>query len=191
MITKTEKFLALYKEYEGIIRSRGIQNPKDAEENMEDADAQRMRMCRQFRNYISHNNDAGFLEPTDKMIDFINDMVNSLLMEEDIVKKHLKTASSSMCKSSDHAADALLKLSKMKRETIAVITEKGVSSYNIYDIITKMSKDKDALLSDIKPSGKVHFCVPTDRISELDRDLLYVCTASENGAGRILGTVIF
>lgn len=193
MSIKTEKFLALYKDYETLVRMNGDVNPKDLEDSMPEDEGNRMRLCRQFRNYLSHNNDPGFIEPTDKMIKFLTDKNETLTMQEDVAKKHIKTAAASICEENEKCMDALIKMSKLKRNSIAVKRKDGTfAAYNIYSLVTAISTIRPAVkLKDVKASGKVGFCKPTDFIKDLDKEILTICTSTGDAEGKLLGTVIF
>lgn len=58
---QTTDFLALYREYESLLREQGLEY-KQAEDAAEGQVQDRMRICRQIRNYLVHQEDAGFLE---------------------------------------------------------------------------------------------------------------------------------
>lgn len=65
MSAKTEQFLGLYKTYEGLVRAE-LEDPKATRDAMAPPDADKMRMVRQFRNFLAHTDAPGFLEPTEK-----------------------------------------------------------------------------------------------------------------------------
>ena len=48
-MTQQEKFLTVYKEYETLVRAAG-KYPKDIEIEAEEIEANRLCICRQFRN---------------------------------------------------------------------------------------------------------------------------------------------
>ena len=94
-MTTADKYLNLYKAWESLLRDTGsdIRTLESGLETTDPAQFARVRMCRLFRNYLTHENDPGFLVPTDKMFDFIESQVNELKSRDDIVKKHLRYTS--------------------------------------------------------------------------------------------------
>ncbi len=54
-------------------------------------------MVRSFRNYLTHSNDPGFLEPTDKMMSVLEDMIKVLRYKHDTVTNHVKRPSVCVC----------------------------------------------------------------------------------------------
>ena len=82
MSASTEKLLSSYKDYESLVRDTG-RDPKEVEDQAPELEGQRLRMCRLFRNYLSHVNDPGFLEPTAKMTGFLARRVTELKMAGD------------------------------------------------------------------------------------------------------------
>ena len=83
MSAKTEQFLGLYKTYEGLVRAE-LEDPKAVEDAMAPPDADKMRMVRQFRNFLAHTDAPGFLEPTDKMLAFLGAQVKAWSSRGDI-----------------------------------------------------------------------------------------------------------
>ena len=103
---KNERFLNLYREYESLMREKGL-DCKDFEDRADPTLSKRLYMCRQFRNYLSHTNDPGFLEISDSQIDFLQDRIEKLKIEEDILKKHLKSPKVAICFEKDKCLDGL------------------------------------------------------------------------------------
>ena len=88
MASTTEKFIGLYREYEQLLRTSGL-DPKTVEDAAANLDSDRLRLCRQFRNYFAHVQDPGFLEATDKMMRYLEGKVRELKLAGDVVKKHI------------------------------------------------------------------------------------------------------
>ena len=72
-MNKVEEFLAAYREYESLLRDNQ-KDYKTIEDGSDDLNQNRMRICRQMRNYLSHQNDIGFLEPTKLQIDYMKEL---------------------------------------------------------------------------------------------------------------------
>ena len=93
-MTQQEKFLTVYKEYETLVRAAG-KYPKDIEIEAEEIEANRLCSCRQFRNYLSHVSDPGFLVPTDKMLKFLQGRVEVLKSQRNTRKSRMPVSSRS------------------------------------------------------------------------------------------------
>lgn len=110
MSAKTEKLLAQYRVYENLVRTAGF-DPKTLEDSMDETKSNEMRMVRMFRNFLSHNQVPGFLEPTDKMLAFLDKEVQEWTMRGDVVKKHLKTPAAAVCEEKETCVSHQLGLS--------------------------------------------------------------------------------
>ncbi len=188
---KEEKFLNLYREYETLIRGKGL-DPKDAEDAMDEIRQGRMRLCRQFRNYMSHTNDIGFIEPTDEMISFLQTEVSNLQMEGDTAKKHLKSATSSTCTPSEKCVDVLLKMCKLMLEDIVVYDEKTHNFYavNVWNVASAVSTSKTSKIKDVKPcKKKIHIVSPVADMENISRTHITICTSDGTAEGKLLGLV--
>ena len=187
-MNKTEQFLTLYREYETLVRDVG-QDPKDLEERMPDAEANRMRMCRLFRNYMSHQNDAGFLEPTEKMMGYLSRKVLDLKLAGDVAKKHLKKK---LVVSADmRLADALRQVLPLERELILLVGKDGYRVLRLYDMMRlQLEGTKATKVGVVKPSRtKIQYVAPETAISSLDDTAFYVCTSDGTTDGKLLGVV--
>lgn len=191
MASKSEQLLSLYREYEGLVRDDGY-DAKVLEDEMDAATADRMRMIRQFRNYLSHHNDPGFLEPTDRMIAFLGKQLAAWKMRSDVVKKHVKSVSYSMCTDKDRCIDAIAKMASLKRDKIVMMTGSGLVLVSMYDITPLAFASKNARMSVAKVlKEKPVFVNPLMDMAGLDRSHVYVCTDDGSPSGKVMGTVIF
>lgn len=190
-MTKQEKFLNLYKDYETLVRSAG-QDPKLLEDTMDEVRGGRMRQCRLFRNYMSHNNDNGFLEPTDAMMKFLESEVLDWKMRGDVVKKHLKSAAQSICSPKDKCSDVLAKMSKLKTDVL-IVSDDGFYTVSLWDVLNLFLASKSRAtvsIKDVKSGAKkVSVVGPTVSISDIDRNVVTVCTSDGTADGKLLGTV--
>ena len=191
MSKQTDKFLSLYKDYETTVRDAG-EDPKLVEDAMDEVRGGRMRLCRQFRNYLSHSNDPGFLEPTDAMVRFMESELKERQMRGDVAKKHLKSVATSICVPKDTVTIALTNMDKLKTDKIVVYDEK-VHQYkvvNIWDTSDALMKSKVTKISVVKDSKElVAFVSPTTPMSEISREALVVCTSDGTSEGKLLGLV--
>ena len=188
-MTGQDKFLALYKEYEGLLRSMNMDS-KEVEDAQLEQDANRLRMCRQFRNYFAHVQDPGFLEPTKKMFDFLQKRTDVLKMNGDIVKKHLKKPECCILRPADKIADAVANFSKLRREELLVAEEDGkYSLLSVYETICFPGRGKISVTK--RKLCKVQYCGPMEPMENLDNSRVWLCTQDGTAEGKLLGQVWF
>lgn len=181
-----KKFINSYKDYETILRANNI-DPKDYEDKSDEIVSNRLRICRQMRNYISHQNDPGFLEPSDLQIKFLDQQIKTLTMADDIAKKHVKR--NFVCKDMDKACDVAKLMAKSKVIEIIVTRKDGTYEIvSIYDVIAGALESKTTKIATIK-SKKPKFVSATTKIRDIAPGALYVVT--DNGAvdGKFIGTL--
>ena len=190
MSAKTDKLLSQYRIYENLVRDSG-QDPKDVEDGMAEADAARMRMIRQFRNFLSHQEAPGFLEPTDKMLAFLDAQVKDWAMRGDVARKHLRTPAASVCDEAETCAEGIAKLAKLKR-TKLVVRDKagGYGLCEIYALASLVASSKSVKLR-VAPRLKERpvFVAPDVPVEKIDRDRVNICTADGTASGKLLGVV--
>lgn len=192
-MTKQEKFLNLYKDYETMVRNAG-QDTKTLEDTMGEVRGGRMRQCRLFRNYMSHTNDSGFLIPSDTMIAFLESEVLDWKMRGDVAKKHLKSVAQSICSPKDKCSDVLAKMSKLKTDVL-VVSDNGFYTVSLWDVLNLFLASKSRAtvsIKDVKSGAKkVSVVAPTVPISDIDKNVVTVCTSDGTADGKLLGTVWF
>lgn len=189
MAKTIENFLSLYKDYEQLLRADGI-DPKEREDSAEPVVGDRLRMCRQFRNYLSHVQDPGFLEPTTKMLDFLANEVNDLKSAGDIAKKHLKKPDTCMVQETDKVKTALEKCVKLKQPELVVIHKDG--TYGIVSVYTLISmKGSEKVGVQKAKKGSILFCGPMDDYGDLLPGTFTLCTKDGEPDGPLLGQVWF
>lgn len=183
---KPELFLKLFREYETLLRERGSE-PIEEETRMEDEviTKNRLRLCRQFRNYLVHSADVGFLEVSDKMYSFLEQYHKDLIYQEDVAKKHLRSMNSATCKPTDKCSIALEKMLKLKQDYLIIVTDD--STFHTIDIYSVLKTTKSAKINTLKPyKRRVLRTEPTQLMIGLDRsDFSYVCIDN----GKCLGIV--
>lgn len=185
-MTQQEKFLAIYKEYETLVRAAG-KEPKDIEIEAEEVEANRLYICRQFRNYLSHVPDPGFLVPTDKMLKFLQSRVDTLKAQNDTAKKHMKKPDTCILQITDKVRDAMEMFAKMKKDTLLV--RGGITWFqlSVYDVLGAKSTEKIENLK--KKSVIPNYCAPLDSYASLDFSKPVLCTENGTSAGKFLGQV--
>lgn len=178
-----DKFLAAYKDYETAVRDMGI-DPRDYEEGRDELTKGRLGACRFLRNYISHKNDAGFLVPTEKQIEFLRQEEEKLLHGQDILKKHIKSLSQAACTPKDKCRDVLNKLAKIRPSKVIVDTPDGIKLADMYEVALKAAESKTAKMSDVKLSDK-GFTVAgiMEKMETLPSDSIIVAFSGNNVAG--------
>ena len=182
----TETFLQLYKEYETLLREKG-RDPKSVEEEGEGQIQNRLRICRQFRNYLSHNHDPGFLFVSDEQIEFLQDQIWKLKMEDDILKKHIKSVATGTCSVDDKCIDALQKMRRLK--STKVVTIKSDGTYGIADVLdvgNEIIRSKVSRMSGIPLTKRYKFCKPDQPMTDLPNTII-ICTDDGSAKGKLLG----
>lgn len=185
-MTDAEKFMDAYKDYEAAVRAAGSETLK-AEEGADADVRERLRICRQMRNYLAHVNDAGFLSPSASQVRFLTDQAKAWKMKGDPVKKHLKK--DLVAYDADKCTETYLRLSKYRVERIPVKRDGKWQMLSLFEIGNAAMLKKTAKIFDVKAlPGKVFTCAPEEAYADilaLGRD--FVC---EDGAGKYLGTVV-
>lgn len=141
-----QQFLLLYKEYEGLLREHG-KDYKDEEEHTDSLSMGRMRMLRQMRNYLSHNNDMAFLAISDAQGKFLSQLIREETLAGDIVKNHLFTPKRAACTEQSAISSVMAKMAKEKATHMAVTDGKKVLGIvDIFKLGKLACKNPDALL---------------------------------------------
>lgn len=189
MSAKTEKLLSMYRAYEGLVRDSG-QDPKDLEQGLEGPLSSEMTMIRQFRNFLSHVDDPGFLEPTDKMLKVLEAQVRDWSMRGDVAKKHAKAAA--VLSGTDKCADAVARLAKLKLEKAACAMPDGTYAiYDVYALATAALADRRSKVMSVKPlREKPAFVGPAAPVRSVDLSRVTLCTADGTGSGKLCGMVL-
>lgn len=179
--------MALYKEYEGLLRAENTE-PKAVEDAAPEAEANRLRMCRQFRNYFAHVPDPGFLEPTVKMFSFLQGRVDSLKQKGQAAKKYVKKPEACMLKPSQKVSEAFQLFCKLKRTNLLV--DEGDHRYSLLSIYDMSCMKGSAKVGVCKTKAvKPYYCSPLDPAEILDPDAVILCTDDGTAAGKLLGQV--
>lgn len=188
--SNNERFLSLYKELEGIFREQGL-DWKDVESTSDDMIQNRMRICRQLRNYLSHQNDPSFIMISDTQVKFLEETIDEQRMKGDIVKKHLGTISANTCKYTDKCSDVLVRMIKRKINEMLVYSEiKGkriIGTVSIFDVSSQVLISKTKKVSDIKSLGDNYIFVSPDmKMEEIPSGKIAYCFDSND---KLIGIV--
>ncbi len=186
---QTEKYLAVYKDYETALRDAGI-DPKAVEDAIDEVTAGRLRICRQMRNYLAHNNDPGFLEISDGQIRFLEGRLKEQKMSGDIAKKHMKPASACICSMEDRCTAALEKMKKNKATEIMVTTGSDIRIATCLEVASGAVASKTTKLKDVKlQKARIVYTRPDMKIDSLPKGVHILCTDTGEKDGKILGEV--
>jgi hypothetical protein len=185
----TEKFLDLYREYETILRDRGMDPKKKEEiEEMEDSTrGGRLRMCRLFRNYLAHQSDAGFLAISPEMLTFMEREVSALKMEGDVLRKHLKTPAAGSCTPKDRCMDVCGKMCKLKLDDFLVVTENGFFQVSLHELLPLSFISKTKKVCEAKMRKVTDIYPPLTEMEKLPSGKIIVCTSDGTDKGKFLG----
>ncbi len=190
-MTKRDEFLSLYKEYEGLVKDLYGITPLQHQESLTDERLQgRLTLCRQFRNYLSHNNDGSFIEITNVHIKFLENYVEELSAESDVAKTHMKTIAAGLCAETDKCVDVLNKMIKGKMPEILVQTAKGYGIASIYTISQKVFESKTTKIKDVKLSnGHLYYTKPTTQWTDLPDNSIILVTKTGDSKDKVLGII--
>ena len=183
-MTVIEKFLNLYKDYETCMREKGI-DCKDYEESVDDLMGNRLKICRIFRNYLSHNNDKSFLDVSENQIRFLEKLVAKLKQEKDILKKHVKTSGTLTFKTRCSEAAVLFK--KTGSEDL-LLNDNGYGLVSVFDVVVSLAESKTAKIDSVKIKKKGFiFLSPDTLMNDVPDDTIVVCTDNGKKDGKYMG----
>lgn len=191
-----DDFLARYKLFETLLRDNNT-DVRTLEAGCEASEPQRcarIRIMRQFRNYLTHESDPGFLMPTEKMQEFLESEIRVLEDKDDIARQHLRGSKNRMFDDAQTCEQALQVLVGTKDAVcVRVNTKEGTYSLlHVSSIIAAFMANKRTKLAAVKPMArKPLFARPSDKILSLDRDRVYICTDTGKPDGEALGVIKF
>lgn len=184
-----ERFLALYKEYELLLRDDDLE-VRDVEDSLDGVNKGRLWLCRHVRNYLSHNNDLSFFEPSQQMLAFLEDKIKTHKLQKDVAKAHLKSLATAACTDKDKCGEVLAKMIKLKHEKMPMSCGSGWCVVSIFDVATSAIKNKATKMGAVKHlREKVRFCSPLDPADSIDREAVILCTDTGDASGKVLGVV--
>ncbi len=197
MLKNTTKFTDEYRSLETALRENGT-DYKTLEDGADEARQDRLRICRQMRNYIIHHQDEGFLDITDKQIRFIEEELQKQKMSGDVLKKHLKTVKTSCCTLDDLLIDVFGKMDRLSEAFIAVLSDDKhfIGILSIHDAIktyTANARPKTAKVKSVRkliPADESVFHAPTERMEDIPDKSEYgfiICTEDGTPEGKVLG----
>ncbi len=152
-------YLSLYKEYETLIRATG-KEPKEYEDNLPEHIANKLRLCRQIRNFLVHDADEAFLTAGQGQISFMERVIKELKNGKETLKKHAKSPTAGICSPKDKIIVAIEKMTKLKTDKIIIYDDKSgkYTLLSIYNAISTYFNSKNATISDAKTTkGSLYF----------------------------------
>lgn len=119
------KFIEKYKELEGILRNSDSLSILQYEETLSASDMERLRICRQIRNYVQHHDDGSiFLTATPAMTAFLESLIQSENAKRGMVKDKLYRLSP--LSYDDTLGSGLERYANSKREWMPVVDCNGI-----------------------------------------------------------------
>lgn len=189
-----DKFLATYKDLETLLRGQ-FDDMQTAEASFDTTKGEKLRICRQMRNFMSHNNEPGFLIASEAQIKYLEQCVSEERLKGDIAKKHTKTISAYACTVTDKCIDVATKMIKKKITVMPVFSETKTGrifgSVSIFDVTTAAFEKKTNKIDSIKINTKEHlFVAPDTKVENIPRDKVVFCTSDGTDKGKVLGVVV-
>lgn len=194
MNRENEKFLSLYRTYEGLLRDRGT----DYRETEAASGNGRMTIMRQMRNYLAHAEDPGFLTISPVCIKVLEQMVKEESLKGDIVKNHLITPAKGSIKEGTMLVDVIYRLSNMAMMGVYELPVYNAEEKRLKGIILleraayEMKKHGNIPLEE-KTCGKYgkcfHLVKPADKTPETNDGTYYCCTKDGTLDSQYLGYV--
>jgi len=147
----TTDFLTEYKTLESNIRSELGISVLDYENKLTEAgkttEAEKLKVCRIIRNYLSHN-DTDFIVPTKDMINFVYDLANKIASMNGTAKDRMLTlAKYGSVKRTDSIIDACAVMGKKQITEMPIINPDGTlygiaTSTDIFTAISSVPQPK-------------------------------------------------
>lgn len=186
---KTEQFLELYRTYEGLLRDNGI-DYKMVEDEADDLTQNRMRICRQIRNYLSHQNDPGFLEISDTQIRYLTQLVETQKMAGDVLANHLSTVRAGTCALGDTCVEVIRKMKRLKTTVLPVYDRMAgvIGMIHLMDVAMAAAEQK-TLVADVKMKTDVICAKPESRMEDIiaSNSIMVCCTVTGLPKGKLSG----
>lgn len=191
MTVENDKFLSLYRTYEGLLRSRGSDYRKEETEAVDG----RMTIMRQMRNYLSHAEDPEFITISPLCIKTLEQMIKEEKQKGDIIKNHLVTPAKGSVKEGDMLVDVICKLLKQLPDGIYEIpvydTDKRLKGLFGVEKAAKVLKAKGNIPLDSSTCGPyrkdIHLMSPNDPVPETKDGLYCCCTKDGTWKGLYMG----
>ena len=193
-MNNVKEFLNLYREYESMLRDDDL-DYKQVEDTSDDLKQNRMRINRQIRNYLSHQNDPEFLSISNKQLDFLRSLIESQKLYGSLLKDHITTYKTGYCTLDDTIDTVINKMSRLKINELPVINDKRelLGMIRLIDIAVACNKNKR-----IKTVKGVNRIVKAENVysanervdkipEEVLRNCVVVCMAEDKTGKKFMG----
>lgn len=191
-----EVFLSAYRGYESILREHG-KDYKQIEEETEGILGGRLRIMRQLRNYLVHNEDPGFIQVSESQIMLLEQLTEKEKMSGDILKLYLCTPKKGAIKEETMLKDVMAKMSKEGKAEMVVYGASGILGVvNLPRIVSLYLKNPERVLNrkTYGPYGKnFQTLLPETPMSGIlaepaQMDII-CCTEDGTASGKFLGVL--
>lgn len=196
-MTKQEEFLDLYRQYESLLRNHNSMYSQ-VEENANDSLQNQLRITRQMRNFLSHNDSPSFLTISDKQIQLLQQLIQTE-QEKDLLLKHcIQSPAKTAVKEHDTIQTVMTKLCKHQWNNILIYNHDCIlGTLNIYQLSKLFMKTKSIHVEITRQTygryDKQFLCfapeTPMQNIYPyMDNETIICCTSDGTANGHFLGT---
>ena len=192
-----DDFLKAYKEVENDLALFNKDVLTYENTLVDSAEGNKLKLCRMIRNYLQHNNDQNFVEPTKYMVLFLENLHKKLVSNTNTNAKEMikLVKGKTQFDIKDKLEDILPSLAKYK---IVLIYDKGEFKgiYSADTYLRFLSKNKVLKSTKISAFDKYKkICVPKDKQYDdtcylLENNKLIFVTETGNDKEPILGYII-
>lgn len=190
---KEDEYLSVFRELENTLRNRGVEY-RTLEDETNGKDKNRLKICRTIRNYLVHNDDAGFICVTDMQIEFLtNKIIEASKKYGDTVQQNLIKVNDGVAFTSDKCTDTISKFIKYKTNKILVCEKRGlkiVGVATIQETSKEMVKSKSAKMSSVKTINDYIIVDIGENYNNIPPDTIAICTEDGTPHSKVKGVII-
>lgn len=176
-------FLDLYREYEGLLRDKGVEY-RHVEDNSEGIIKDRLTIMRQMRNYLTHRHDPNFLIISDKQVEFLCGLIKEESLKGNLLQNHLISIKKGAVSINEPLSSVIAKMKKLRFTNIVVYDDekKILGRLNIYDAALMAAQNTSATVGSIKKLGPAGITyTPEIKIEEIQDWTNGVICCTEKG----------
>ena len=168
MDNQTTKFLTLYRAYESYLREQGMEY-KAVEDAATGQKQDRMRICRQIRNYLVHQEDAGFLAVSDLQLQFLETLCTEAKHGRDTAGDHTEPLVGAGCTPEDAPEIVLKRMKRKKTCFLPVYTLKNrknvlLGEVSLIQVALALSKGSKQIGDGIRKFAEPPLILPADTL---------------------------
>ena len=156
MDNQTTKFLTLYRAYESYLREQGMEY-KAVEDAATGQKQDRMRICRQIRNYLVHQEDAGFLAVSDLQLQFLETLCTEAKHGRDTAGDHTEPLVGAGCTPED-SPETVLKRMRQNRKNVLL------GEVSLIQVALALSKGSKQIGDGIRKFPEPPLILPADTL---------------------------